>query len=71
MDLLNKSDMNNQRFTTYYKAQEIIPDTEWDLFMESLKTPLPTTFRIAGIRQLVICPFGQAKSDDLAGQKCR
>ncbi|KAH0834903.1 S-adenosyl-L-methionine-dependent methyltransferase [Lanmaoa asiatica] len=44
--------MHNERFTTYYKAQKIIPDDEWETFMDSLRHPLPTTFRIAGSRHI-------------------
>jgi hypothetical protein len=53
--MLEKSDMKNERFTSYYKAQHIIPEEEWDQFMEALRRPLPTTFRIAGSREYV--PF--------------
>lgn len=35
-------------FEEYYKQQGIVPEGEWDAFMESLRTPLPTTFRING-----------------------
>lgn len=45
-------DMQNERFEKYYKAQEIIPDNEWDAFMQALRQPLPSTFRIAGHRQM-------------------
>ncbi|KAL4073670.1 S-adenosyl-L-methionine-dependent methyltransferase [Scleroderma citrinum] len=44
--------MDNHRFTAYYKAQNIIPDQEWDLFMDALRRPLPTTFRITGSRDI-------------------
>ncbi|OAX37510.1 S-adenosyl-L-methionine-dependent methyltransferase [Rhizopogon vinicolor AM-OR11-026] len=50
--MLEKSDMKNERFTSYYKAQRIIPEEEWDQFIESLRRPLPTTFRIAGSREI-------------------
>ncbi|THV05365.1 cytosine-5--methyltransferase [Dendrothele bispora CBS 962.96] len=51
-DLLAKSDMKNERFTRYYQAQNILPtEKEWEDFMETLRTPLPTTFRVAGSRQ--------------------
>ncbi|KAJ7669218.1 S-adenosyl-L-methionine-dependent methyltransferase [Mycena polygramma] len=50
-DLVEKSDMNNDRFTTYYQAQKIVPEDEWNVFIEALRTPLPTTFRVAGSRQ--------------------
>lgn len=43
--------MTNPRFISYYKAQDILPEQEWDTFLESLRTPLPTTFRVAGSRQ--------------------
>ncbi|THG99492.1 hypothetical protein EW026_g2871 [Hermanssonia centrifuga] len=43
--------MNNERFEKYYKAQNILPEDEWDQFLESLRAPLPTTFRVAGSRQ--------------------
>jgi multisite-specific tRNA:(cytosine-C5)-methyltransferase len=52
--MLEKSDMKNERFTSYYKAQHIIPEEEWDQFMEALRRPLPTTFRIAGSREYVL-----------------
>ncbi|KAH7882343.1 S-adenosyl-L-methionine-dependent methyltransferase [Phlebopus sp. FC_14] len=44
--------MKNDRFTAYYKAQKIIREEEWDAFMESLRQPLPTTFRITGSREI-------------------
>ncbi|KAK0438348.1 S-adenosyl-L-methionine-dependent methyltransferase [Desarmillaria tabescens] len=50
-DLIDKSDMKNERFFAYYKAQKIVPDDEWDLFVETLRQHLPTTFRVAGSRE--------------------
>ena len=41
-------DKTNEKFEEYYKAQKIVPDGEWDDFMASLRTPLPTSFRING-----------------------
>ena len=38
----------NKNFEDYYKAQKIVPEGEWDAFIASLKTPLPTSFRING-----------------------
>ncbi len=38
----------NEKFEEYYKGQRIVPEDEWDAFMESLRTPLPTSFRING-----------------------
>ncbi|KAJ7201628.1 S-adenosyl-L-methionine-dependent methyltransferase [Mycena pura] len=50
-DIVDKSDMHNVRFTTYYQAQNIVPADEWETFLEALRMPLPTTFRVAGSRQ--------------------
>ncbi|KAJ7125879.1 S-adenosyl-L-methionine-dependent methyltransferase [Mycena filopes] len=50
-DLVEKSMMHNERFTTYYQAQKIVPEDEWEVLLDSLRTPLPTTFRVAGSRQ--------------------
>lgn len=50
-DVVDKADMHNERFEKYYRAQTILPDEEWDGFLESLRNPLPTTFRVAGSRQ--------------------
>ncbi|KIO09579.1 hypothetical protein M404DRAFT_14128 [Pisolithus tinctorius Marx 270] len=44
--------MNNERFSAYYRAQKIIPDDEWESFMDALRCPLPTTFRITGSRDI-------------------
>lgn len=35
----------------YYKAQNIVPESEWDAFMQALRQPLPSTFRLAGNRE--------------------
>jgi multisite-specific tRNA:(cytosine-C5)-methyltransferase len=51
-DILTKSEMHNARFEAYYKAQNIIPEDEWDAWMNALREPLPTTFRVAGSRQV-------------------
>ncbi|CAG8803536.1 26645_t:CDS:2, partial [Dentiscutata erythropus] len=40
----------NEAFEKYYKVQNIIPETEWERFMEVNKTTLPTSFRITGSR---------------------
>ncbi|KAK2459717.1 hypothetical protein APHAL10511_008268 [Amanita phalloides] len=49
--LTERMDMNNSRFSAYYKAQKIVPDDEWDIFMNSLRQHLPTSFRVAGSRE--------------------
>ena len=40
--------MNNAEFEEYYRAQRLIPDEEWPALLETLRTPLPITFRING-----------------------
>jgi hypothetical protein len=56
-DLIEKVDMNNERFSSYYQAQKIIPEDEWELLLDSFRQPLPTTFRVAGSRQYLISKF--------------
>ena len=36
----------NAGFETYYKAQKIVPEEEWDQFMACLRSSLPASFRI-------------------------
>ena len=36
----------NQNFETYYKAQGIVPEQDWDKFMTTLRSPLAASFRI-------------------------
>ncbi|PPQ64466.1 hypothetical protein CVT24_008476 [Panaeolus cyanescens] len=50
-DLIEKIDMNNERLFGYYKAQKIVPEEEWDEFVDSLRQHLPTAFRVCGSRQ--------------------
>lgn len=38
----------NADFVAYYKTQNIVPDAEWNTFIESLKENLPAAFRITG-----------------------
>lgn len=45
--------MQNERFSTYYKNQNIVPEDEWEAFLNALREHLPTTFRVAGSRQCV------------------
>lgn len=52
-DVVDKVDMHNERFEKYYKAQNILADDEWEAFLESMREPLPTTFRVTGSRQSV------------------
>ena len=39
-----------RRAGTSAQAQNMVPDEEWPAFLESLRTPLPATFRITGTR---------------------
>ncbi|KAH9848636.1 cytosine-5--methyltransferase [Lenzites betulinus] len=50
-DVIEREHMHNERLERYYKAQNILPDSEWEPFLEALRSPLPTTFRVAGSRQ--------------------
>jgi multisite-specific tRNA:(cytosine-C5)-methyltransferase len=46
-------DMTNDRFFAYYKAQNIVPEKEWEQFIQCMQHHLPTTFRLTGSRQCV------------------
>lgn len=50
--MLERDDLNNPRFSAYYKAQKIVPEAEWEAFLNSMRRHLPTTFRVAGSRQI-------------------
>ena len=52
--------MTNERMEKYYKAQNILPDDEWEAFMNSMRELLPTTFRVAGSRQSVVMLYAAA-----------
>ncbi|KAL3683712.1 hypothetical protein R1sor_001734 [Riccia sorocarpa] len=41
----------SRAYEKYYKKQGVVPEEEWDLFIETLKKPLPTCFRINGSGQ--------------------
>ncbi|KAG6879841.1 hypothetical protein C0992_010799 [Termitomyces sp. T32_za158] len=51
-EAIDKADMDNERFKAYYQAQNIVSEEEWELFYDALKQHLPTTFRVAGSRQV-------------------
>ncbi|XP_019640175.1 PREDICTED: tRNA (cytosine(34)-C(5))-methyltransferase-like [Branchiostoma belcheri] len=40
----------NKDFERFYKEQGIVPEGEWDQFLEGLRSPLPATFRITGYK---------------------
>ncbi|KAG0663245.1 hypothetical protein C6P46_002835 [Rhodotorula mucilaginosa] len=46
----NVVNMTNETFNKYYKAQGIIPESEWDDFINAFRQPLPTTFRLTSSR---------------------
>ncbi|KZT28145.1 S-adenosyl-L-methionine-dependent methyltransferase [Neolentinus lepideus HHB14362 ss-1] len=50
-DIVSPEQMKNANLEKYYKMQNILPAEEWNAFMERLKMPLPTTFRVAGFRE--------------------
>uniref|UniRef100_A0A7G3B0Z9 tRNA (cytosine(34)-C(5))-methyltransferase n=1 Tax=Lutzomyia longipalpis TaxID=7200 RepID=A0A7G3B0Z9_LUTLO len=40
----------NASFSKYYKQQKIVPEGEWETFIKSLQSNLPTAFRVTGYR---------------------
>lgn len=42
------NDKQNDDFEEYYRAQDIVPEGEWDAFLACLRKQLPVTFRING-----------------------
>ncbi|PWN52711.1 hypothetical protein IE53DRAFT_311553 [Violaceomyces palustris] len=40
------ADQHNKKLEAYYIDQKILEPSEWSAFLESMKAPLPTTFRI-------------------------
>uniref|UniRef100_A0A8C2LF54 tRNA (cytosine(34)-C(5))-methyltransferase n=1 Tax=Cricetulus griseus TaxID=10029 RepID=A0A8C2LF54_CRIGR len=41
----------NKLFEHYYQELKIVPEGEWDQFMDSLREPLPATLRITGYKR--------------------
>jgi multisite-specific tRNA:(cytosine-C5)-methyltransferase len=56
-DILQKSDMNNQKLEAYYRKQLAMEDDEWSTFLDTCREPLPSTFRICGSRECVVLHF--------------
>ncbi|KAK4686597.1 hypothetical protein P7C73_g3530, partial [Tremellales sp. Uapishka_1] len=48
--MYRNTDFKSEAFEEYYRAQNIIPDKEWEPFLSTLKTELPLTFRVTGSR---------------------
>lgn len=46
--LYTEIDRSNEAFEKYYKAQQIVPEEEWEEFMSALRRGLPVAFRITG-----------------------
>ncbi|XP_042892490.1 tRNA (cytosine(34)-C(5))-methyltransferase-like isoform X2 [Penaeus japonicus] len=42
----------NKDFETYYKAQKVVPEEEWDEFLACMKTNLPAAFRLTGSKSM-------------------
>lgn len=61
-----RSEYNNELFVEYYKKQGVVPEGQWDEFMEVLKTPLPTTFRINGTGKFATDLRDKLESDFLS-----
>lgn len=45
-----KAEKKSEIFEKYYKQQNFVGDEEWTQFMDILKEPLPTTFRVTGFK---------------------
>ena len=60
--MIEKINMENDRFSAYYKAQKIVPEEEWETFIDAMRQHLPTTFRVAGSRQYVSHIFHPSQS---------
>lgn len=41
----------NKLFEHYYQELKIVPEGEWEQFMEALREPLPATLRITGYKR--------------------
>ncbi|GAB0089752.1 tRNA (cytosine(34)-C(5))-methyltransferase [Sergentomyia squamirostris] len=40
----------NEFFFKFYKSQKIVPEEEWEIFVKTLQSSLPTAFRVTGCR---------------------
>ncbi|GAA5843387.1 hypothetical protein JCM3766R1_002937 [Sporobolomyces carnicolor] len=46
----NVVEQTNAKFEAYYKAQNIVPESEWEDLLAAFRRPLPTTFRLTTSR---------------------
>jgi multisite-specific tRNA:(cytosine-C5)-methyltransferase len=60
-----KATNSNPLFEAYYLAQGIVEPTEWEQFLEVLRTPIPTCFRISCDGQLAELVSSRIVSDFL------
>lgn len=44
---------SNEKFEAYYRAQLLMNDTDFDLFLDYLKRPLPVSYRLTGSRKYI------------------
>jgi hypothetical protein len=44
----------NALYETYYQEQLIVPEGEWPAFLQALRRPLPTSFRVSPTSQYVL-----------------
>jgi hypothetical protein len=54
-DFFDPKERVNASFEAYYKSQEIVPESEWDTFMATLRSPLPSSFRICVGTGYAVC----------------
>ena len=59
-----------EKFHEYYKAQKVVPEEEWDAFINTLSTALPVAFRISARDDRVaakydVCCFIHASNNSL------
>ncbi|MFT7811730.1 tRNA (cytosine(34)-C(5))-methyltransferase isoform X1 [Arapaima gigas] len=67
----------NKLFEQYYQEQKIVPEGEFEQFMETMREPLPTTFRITGYKshakEILHCLkekyFKEVQDIEIDGQK--
>ncbi|VDO80140.1 unnamed protein product [Heligmosomoides polygyrus] len=66
----------NEKYWAFYKAQKLVPEEEWDAFCTSLRSDLPTSFRVQGchkdrdrlmheLETKFFIPIAQSKDSDV------
>lgn len=59
--------MENEAFESYYRAQGLMPEAEWDAFMAALRRPLPTTWRVNATSPVASAILHKLRPDDCFG----